>query len=661
MKTTALGLLLSLTYVIGFAQVTNSSCGTAKALLAQSNEFNYCSTDAEHTTVGSTNGLVWFKFIANRSDVNITIVGRMNGSTATLLAPSISLYQGCSNSIYSSVTHAGNLTTLYKGGLVIGESYYFTVSGSNTGTFKLCINNYTPILQTGQDCGTASFLCNKQTFTQTNVSGVGTNPDEAANTCLASPGVNSEQNSVWYKWIAANNGTLTFVITPSSRDDIDWVLFDLGTNNDCARAAAIRCAAGRGVDCDPQTQRVYIRTGLSLTATDYSEASGCIGGQDGLVKYVDMLSGHVYGLLINNFDSSNHGFTIEFGGTGEFAGPNAKIGFVQNGPCPYQSYTFKSLSSNFSNLKWTLGEGASISTTTAEGPFDITYSTSGVKTVVLEAFNDKGCSVIDTKIFTAIAKSSSSLITANKTSYCLGDTIRMNTPLQANATYLWTGPSGFTSTETSISIPIDSISRAGVYSLIVIADTCRRDTSNYIVPPIPEKPIARFIAETIAELPTSQTIRFLNTSINADHYLWNFGDGNTSEEANPVHTYTSTGTFDINLRIFNNDACSQTIAVVHSTLAIKEGWTIHNHTIFTPNDDSINDEFVVNTTNLKSYEIRIFDRYGTLLFVSSNISENWKGLYKNAPLAVGTYYYVIDGVSLNGKEVNKSGSVTILR
>ena len=117
MKTTALSLLLSLTYVIGFAQVTNSSCGTAKALLAQTNEFNYCSMDAEHTTVGSTSGQVWFKFIASRSDVNITVVGKMNGSTATLLAPSISLYQGCSNSIYSSVTsgltHQNKITAVY--------------------------------------------------------------------------------------------------------------------------------------------------------------------------------------------------------------------------------------------------------------------------------------------------------------------------------------------------------------------------------------------------------------------------------------------------------------------------------------------------------------------------------------------------------------------
>ena len=237
----------------------------------------------------------------------------------------------------------------------------------------------------------------------------------------------------------------------------------------------------------------------------------------------------------------------------------------------------------------------------------------------------------------------------------------MSTTLQSNATYRWTGPNNFTSSEASIKIPVDVSSRAGVYSLVITVDNCRRDTSNYVIPPIPEKPIAGFIAETIAELPTSQTIKFLNTSIHADHYLWDFGDGSTSEETNPTHTYTSAGLFDINLTIFNSNACTQTVAIAHSTLAIEEGGTIHNLNIFTPNGDAINDELFVNTTNLKSYKIQIFDRYGALLFVSSNISENWKGLYQNVPLAVGTYYYVIDGVSLNGKEVNKSGSVTIIR
>lgn len=43
------------------------------------------------------------------------------------------------------------------------------------------------------------------------------------------------------------------------------------------------------------------------------------------------------------------------------------------------------------------------------------------------------------------------------------------------------------------------------------------------------------------------TVSFNNTSVNADSYLWDFGDGNTSTEANPVHTYETDGTYDVTL------------------------------------------------------------------------------------------------------------------
>ena len=62
-----------------------------------------------------------------------------------------------------------------------------------------------------------------------------------------------------------------------------------------------------------------------------------------------------------------------------------------------------------------------------------------------------------------------------------------------------------------------------------------------------------------------------NTSENATSYLWNFGDGTTSTEANPVHTYTSNGAFTIELTV---ESCGITVTysqtVLVTTLAIGE-------------------------------------------------------------------------------------------
>ena len=61
------------------------------------------------------------------------------------------------------------------------------------------------------------------------------------------------------------------------------------------------------------------------------------------------------------------------------------------------------------------------------------------------------------------------------------------------------------------------------------------------------------------------TINFTNTSINAEEYLWNFGDGVTSTETNPSHEYTKGGDYDVSLKAYGeNDTHTivQTISIL---------------------------------------------------------------------------------------------------
>ncbi len=57
------------------------------------------------------------------------------------------------------------------------------------------------------------------------------------------------------------------------------------------------------------------------------------------------------------------------------------------------------------------------------------------------------------------------------------------------------------------------------------------------------------------------TLAFDNNSENATAYAWDFGDGNTSNEENPTHTYDSPGTYTVRLRAFNETTCDDTIEV----------------------------------------------------------------------------------------------------
>lgn len=648
----------------GFAQPSNDDCSTPEIL---DDVRNYCSNNNEFTTIGAANGDVWFQFTAIAYDINITVTGNetgSNGSAGTLIAPTLDLLSSCSSIMVSNVTSANNVTTLYKGGLTIGTNYFIRIGASNTGTFKLCANNYNPIIQPGQDCATASLLCSKDPFTQTNVTGAGVNNNEAIGTCLAKYG-DLESNSAWYKWIAANNGTLTFVITPTANDDIDWVLYDLGTIDNCNQlngANAIRCNGARGIDCIGPGQKKFTKTGLDTASIDLNENAFCSEGQDGFVRFINMQQGHIYALLVNNFDSGNNGFSIEFGGTGEFLGPQASIGFTENQSCTSnQSYTFNSLSTIYQTLKWTFGDGASQANANTSGPFTITYAYPGIKTVVLEAVGEKGCSVIDIQTFSVGLEPPPPSIISNQSRFCLGDTIVLQTPEQSIATYKWEGPNGFNSAQRIIRIPVVGIEGPQNYYLSITINGCQSDPAQIIIPEIRPMPLASFETEPTlpAKLALPVTIRFINTSQNADNFLWDFGDNSTSTEANPQHEYLTKGEYEVSLTAFNNLICSN--SVTKGTFFIRTDNSIFIPSTITPNGDLINDVFVVTIFNLKEYGIQIYNRWGKQLYISNDIFQSWDGTYQGQPLPVGTYYYLINAREINGNTIRKSGSVTILR
>lgn len=86
--------------------------------------------------------------------------------------------------------------------------------------------------------------------------------------------------------------------------------------------------------------------------------------------------------------------------------------------------------------------------------------------------------------------------------------------------------------------------------------------------------------------------------------------------------------------------------------------------VFTPNNDGINDNFypVINC-ELDDYQIYIFNRWGKLIFESSDQYEVWNGKYQGNDVPEGVYFYRINYLHLNtnSSEDYKTGSVTLYR
>jgi gliding motility-associated-like protein len=172
-------------------------------------------------------------------------------------------------------------------------------------------------------------------------------------------------------------------------------------------------------------------------------------------------------------------------------------------------------------------------------------------------------------------------------------------------------------------------------------------------------------------------VQFFNSSLFADSYLWEFGDGTTSQTENPSHLFPSDpATYVIILTASNNVGCQDTAAL---SVTIWQDLAIYVPNTFTPNDDEYNRYFQpVLTDGFKkeSYHMTIFNRWGEIVFESYDLEYGWDGSYNWNPHEIcdkdihrrevtcqdGTYTWKIEVTELQSGEVRKFiGHVNLIR
>ncbi len=85
-------------------------------------------------------------------------------------------------------------------------------------------------------------------------------------------------------------------------------------------------------------------------------------------------------------------------------------------------------------------------------------------------------------------------------------------------------------------------------------------------------------------------------------------------------------------------------------------------TVFSPNQDGINDEFQFYSDVFDVQLLKIYDRWGGLMFQSNELSPRWNGLnFEGRQLNPGVYIFYIEGVCDSGKKLKKVGEVTLVR
>lgn len=197
--------------------------------------------------------------------------------------------------------------------------------------------------------------------------------------------------------------------------------------------------------------------------------------------------------------------------------------------------------------------------------------------------------------------------------------------------------------------------QGGNYSVEVTLNGCS-NTANFVV--------NEFALPVVSITPDAATIKLgeglqLNAS-GLENYSWLPAVDSLINDItifNPVVTPFETTTYTVSGQDINGCLGEASI-----TIQVEEGKItdrINPHKLFSPNNDSVDDNWVIDAiNNFPSCVVSIFDEKGIKIFENTPYQNTWDGTFKGNPLPQGVYYYVI---TCGGKDDRKAGAITLIR
>jgi len=264
-----------------------------------------------------------------------------------------------------------------------GHTYYFVFSYDDDDDWNACndfsydfhIESINPnITPTTQDCLGAIPVC-QDTYTETNsyVGNGNINCEVNPNTtCIAFGAL----NYVWYTFTIQTGGQLSFDITPNNNgDDYDWALYDLD-NYTCDELYG---APNSDLACDfdglDNNNNPNSLTGMSPSG----QCASC-GNGNAYQNSINVTAGQTFALMVNNFSSSQNGFTLDFSPSTASIYDNVPPEFEsvqQPIPCGATELTF----TMSENVLCNTADANDIELTGPGGPYNVT----GISSTVCDA------------------------------------------------------------------------------------------------------------------------------------------------------------------------------------------------------------------------------------------------------------------------------------
>lgn len=294
---------------------------------------------------------------------------------------------------------------------------------------------------------------------------------------------------------------------------------------------------------------------------------------------------------------------------------------------------------------WT--PGGSLSDPNIQNPVFSGHTTTNLQLIVSTPI---GCADTDFVLIT-VFPSEFATVTPETTTICPHDSVQFSAI--GGVSYVYTP--GMYVSDSTISNPVAHPLANTIYTVYATSALGCIDTD---IVRIDVAPNAVLDAGDDVTIYPGETVE-LNPTGNCSFFTW-FPDYHLSDKniKNPIASppvttkYFVSGTTEF--------GCS---AVDSITVKVSPESLLDLPNAFSPGSGTgINDELHIIVKGMATLNyFRIWNRWGQLIFESTDINKGWDGRFKGVPQPLGTYVYLIDAVSSTGKKFYKQGNITLLR
>jgi len=253
---------------------------------------------------------------------------------------------------------------------------------------------------------------------------------------------------------------------------------------------------------------------------------------------------------------------------------------------------------------------------------------------------------------------------------CEPYSISLNNTSENADTYLWEFGDGGVSREEN---PEYTYYQSGIYRVTLTATGPGGTHIFSRLVHVYASPTAYFEVAPDSIYVDDEQVRCFNLSTGGESFVWEFGDGDTSQLRDPYHKYLEEGVYDITLHAYSANGCYDTYTL-SPAVTVEPAGDIRFGNVFRPNKDGPLGEDIDNLTSAQmdmmffppvkkqvtEYKLQIFNRSGVLLYESNSINKGWDGYYNGRLVMQGVYVWYVEGKYSNGKPFKKVGDITLL-